>query len=363
MRTQLPVPLIYPVLYAVVLVSGLYGDAVGLGPTTTIAFVAGLVVLATIDLVEARRFPEGAPPALATLLLIARTALSLTVIAADPSGIARVLLILLPFRVYFLIGRAAAVAVSAVLVAGMMAVLQVTVPAWSTSTEYVNDLLMFVVGLVLALAMASVAVEERRARDRLRRATAAAERSRLGREIHDGLGHHLTAISVLLEKASAFREIDPAVADAAIIDAHESARLALHDVRRSVRTLSDAEPFDLVGALTSLGRGLPVDITVSGDVGGFDDGTRLVLYRAAQEGITNALRHASATTIDVRVELDDQSASVTVTDDGRGFSTTSVGWGLEGVRERVENVGGQVDIESTAGAGTRLAVRVPRVTR
>lgn len=353
----------YPALYTVVLFAGLYAGAVGLGPTSVILFAAGLMGLLAVDLIEWKLFPDGAPLALVTSLLVVRATLTIAVVVADPSGIARVLIILLPFRVYFLFGRLASIVVSTLLVAAMVVVMQLTVPAWSTSAEQVNDLVMFVVGLVLALAMAAVAVEERRARERLRVTAAAAERSRLGREIHDGLGHHLTAISVLLEKATAFREIDPAIADTAILDAHESSRLALQDVRRSVRTMSETEPFDLVGALNTLGKGLPVQLSVTGDVDDVDDGTRLVIYRAAQEGITNALRHASASSIDVALEFGDQGASVTVNDDGRGFPPESTGRGLAGMRERVGDVGGSVDIESAAGHGTRLAVRVPRVPR
>lgn len=363
MRTQLPVPLIYPVLYAVVLVAGLYVGAIGVRGTSVVPFVGALLALAAIDPLEWRAFPAGASMPMAVGLLALRAALYAVVVVADPSGIARVLLLFLPFRVYFLFGRVAALAVGALLVGLMLTWLQLADPGWASNTEQITDLVMFVVGLVLTLAVAAVAAEERLGRERLRLASAAAERSRVGREIHDGLGHHLTAISVLLEKAVAFRGIDPTVADAAIADAQESSRLALHDVRRSVRTLSEGEPFDLVDALGALTRGLPVSLSVSGDVAGYDDATRLVIYRAAQEGVTNALRHASATTIDVDLELGTRDAAVTVSDDGCGFAPTRIGWGLTGMRERVEDAGGTLDIASTAGHGTRLAVRVPRVAR
>lgn len=363
MRTQIPVPLMYPVLYIVVLAAGLYSGAVGASDTNFIPFIAGLAALAAVDVVEWRTFPAGAPLAIATGLLAARGALYALVVAADPSGVARVLLLLLPFRAYFIFGRVVAVSLSAALVMVTVLTFQLADKTWTTDPEQIADVVMFIVGLVLALVMAAVSVEERLGRERLRRASAAAERSRIGGEIHDGLGHHLTAISVLLEKAAAFREIDPATANAAISDAQQSSRLALKDVRRSVRTLDEREPFDLAEALSELNHGLPVELQVSGDVASYDDERRLVLYRAAQEGITNALRHASAARIDVQVELGPQTGTVTVRDDGQGFPPGELGWGLTAMRERVVAVGGDMHVDSRPGRGTRLTVRVPRVSQ
>lgn len=187
-------------------------------------------------------------------------------------------------------------------------------------------------------------------------------RARIGREIHDGLGHHLTAISILLARSTAFRGIDPIQADDAVEDAREAARLALADVRRSVRTLSEDEPFDLCEALMALARGLPVRMQIRGDLARYDDARRLVVYRTAQEALTNALRHATASRIDVDVHVGHNEALITVTDDGSGFDTESLGWGLHAMRERVEGVGGFLRIASRRGAGTTVAASVPRVT-
>lgn len=252
-------------------------------------------------------------------------------------------------------------ALGALLIGLIVLTFQVTTPAWYLDQELINDLVMFIAGLVFTLAVAAVAAEERRGRERLRVASAAVERARVGREVHDGLGHHLTAISVLLQKADAFRALDPAVADAAIRDARESSRLALKDVRRSVHALRTSEPFDLDDALSALAQGLRVTVTVQGDYAGFDDDRRLVLYRAAQEAITNALRHAQATHIRVHLTCSATGARLSVRDDGTGFTMPQLGWGLTGMRERVEGVGGTLEINSTAGLGTELAIVVPRL--
>lgn len=352
----------YPVLYAVVLAAGLYSQSVGLGEIALLPFLGALAALAVIDGVEWRRFPVGAPFPLTVGLLLLRATLYVVVVTTEPTGIARVLLLLLAFRSYFLFGRVVAVVIGLILLAATVITSQLTTPNWMTSAEKINELVMLTVGLVLTLAMAAVAAEERAGRELLRLAAATAERARVGREIHDGLGHHLTAISVLLAKASAFRTIDAGVADAAIIDAQEASRLALTDVRRSVRTLSESEPFDLVDAMRALGRGLPVLMDIRGEAAGYDDGRRLAIYRSAQEAITNALRHASATIIDVQLELGASDAVVTVHDDGTGFKPAKAGRGLTGLRHRIEGIGGSLHIDSDSGAGTTVAVTVPRAS-
>ncbi|MBB5960161.1 signal transduction histidine kinase [Saccharothrix tamanrassetensis] len=353
-----PVPWLSPLLYGVVLVVGCYAGMAGLGVVRP-EFVAGLVVLALVDVFERRRHPERTPPTPAVALLVVRAALVVVVAAADGSGMSRVLFLLLPFGAYFVFGRLVAIALGLVCVALVVITFQVTVPGWTRQVEQVSDLLMFAVGLVLTVAMAAVAVEEQRGRAKLAELSAAAERNRVARDIHDGLGHHLTAVSVLLEKASAFRDRDPAVADQAVADAHESARRALEDVRRSVRTLR--EPFRLSSALGELTSGLKVTLDCAGDEGDYDPAVLLAVYRAAQEGITNVLRHANASAVSVNVHCGEVDLRLVVADDGRGFDGGE-GFGLLGMRERVAQVGGAVEVHSAPDAGTRLVVTVPRRT-
>jgi signal transduction histidine kinase len=260
-----------------------------------------------------------------------------------------------------------------------VATFQLTVPGWTGEVEQVSDLLMFVVGLALTIAMASVAVEEQRGRARLEQShaqlrayssqvselSAAAERNRVARDIHDGLGHHLTAITVLLEKASTFLDRDGAAARQALDDAHRSARRALTDVRHSVRTLrAETEPFGLAAALDDLvreadGDELSVSLDFAGDERRCDPAALTALYRAAQEGITNARRHARASQVRVTARCDDESASLVVADDGCGFPPEREGYGLLGMRERVQLAGGSVEVLSGPDTGTRVTVTIP----
>ena len=373
-----PVPWVPPVLYAAVLAAGLYAGAAGLGHTRPLALAGGLALLLLIDLAEQRRYSLATPPVPAAALLAVRVVLYLLVAAADGSGVSRALFVLVPLLAYFAFGRAASVALAAACVAVLVVSYAATVPRWYADVERVSDVLMLALGLLLAVTMAAIAVEERALRRRLERSNArlrdyadevaalstAAERNRLARDIHDGLGHHLTEAAILLEQAGALRASDPAGADTALVEAHRAVRQALDDVRRSVRALHPgAPPFRLTAAVTDLARdgasGPSVRVDVTGEEGNHPVPALTALYRAAQEGITNARRHAGAGRVDVRLDFGPAGATLVVSDDGRGFTADEHGFGLAGMRERVEQVGGQVEVESSPGAGTRLTVTVP----
>jgi signal transduction histidine kinase len=394
-----------PVLvYGVVLAAGLYNGAMSLGGGAQGARVTGFaVVMAVLLAVEAAEWcwlaqPEPRWEVLA--LLAARLGLFVAATALDPSGESRVLFILVPFAAYFTLGRTVSLALGGLCIALLIAGFTLRVPHWYAQAAYLSDVLMFGVGLVLAIAMAAIAVGEQASRIRLEVAlrdlreshdqltayaaqvaelSAAAERNRLARDIHDSLGHHLTAIAVQLEKAEAFRDRDQTAADQAVADARALARQALQDVRGSVAALRGDEPSAalsamLAGLVRQTGIGEPrVTLTVTGDEAGVGAATRTVLFRAAQEALTNARRHSGARQVCVSVTLDDREARLVVTDDGRGFDPSLCGaptdrgagvgfggFGLLGIRERAALAGGHAEIASRPGAGTTVTVAVPR---
>jgi signal transduction histidine kinase len=377
-----PVAWVSPVLYAAVLLAGLYARFAGLsGGGRFGLFLGALAALFAVELVERRRYPEGTPSGPAAVLLGARVALFVAVVAADTSRLSRALFVLVPFIAYFAFGRWVSIGLGAGCVALVVADFTLSAPGWYADVERVSDLLMFAVGLTLTIAMAAAAAQEQRLRVRLEQSheqlrvyadqvaalSTAAERNRVARDIHDSLGHHLTTIAVLVENARALRDRDPTAADEALREAHRSTRQALDDVRQSVRTLrAEAPTFRLVPALSELVRqvdgGLPsIRLQVGGDESGYDESTLTTLYRAAQEGLTNARRHAQASTVTVNLALDATSAQLVVADDGRGLRGGQKGFGLLGMRERVELAGGRVDVHSAPGTGTELTVTIPRV--
>ncbi len=345
-----PVPWVSPVLYAAVLAGGLYYGAAGdrdAPAAGMLGLVGGIALLFGLDAAERHRYGARTPPGPAVALLLARIAAFGAIAALDGSGLSRALFVLVPFTAYFAFGRAVSIGLAGACVGLLLAGYALLVPGWLADPRYVSDVLMLCVGLVLAVSMAAVAVDEQRGRVRLEgtlaelarshaqlaaytsrvaELSAAAERNRLARDIHDSLGQHLTAISVQLEKAAAYRDRDRAAAERAQADARSSARRALEEVRRSVRTLrAETAPVRLATALADLARqvqdeAFQVTVDVTGQQGGYGPASLTALYRAAQEGLTNARRHGQATRASVSVTFDRSGARLVVADDGRGFA-------------------------------------------
>ena len=191
------------------------------------------------------------------------------------------------------------------------------------------------------------------------------ERNRVAREIHDGVGHYLTVVKTQLDAAAALLPAQPERAREAVVTAAKLAGDALDDVRRSVGTLrNDSARAPLPEALRVLMEeaGLPVTVRVQGSARSLPPGIEHALYRAAQEGLTNIRKHATATRGEVA--LDYRAAdrvSLVVTDNGRGAngSTRSGGFGLLGIRERIEVLGGRVESGNRSEGGFSLKVELP----
>ncbi|MGY1786200.1 sensor histidine kinase [Geodermatophilus sp. SYSU D00698] len=197
-----------------------------------------------------------------------------------------------------------------------------------------------------------------------------AERERLAQEVHDTLAQGYTSIVVLSQTAAALVSSDPGAARERLAVIEEVARDNLAEARAVVAAFRPValDGSTLVEALEHLaGRfaretGLPVRV----DTQALDGGTGLrtdeevVLLRGAQEALTNVRRHADATAVVLRLARVGGQVSVNVEDDGVGFDPSSVAVsGLDGLRGRVAQVGGEVDVASAPGSGTRVTVRVP----
>lgn len=185
------------------------------------------------------------------------------------------------------------------------------------------------------------------------------ERMRISRELHDLLGHHLTALSLNLEVAAHRSE---GRAQEHVRQAQSLAKLLLADVREAVSRLREDDTLDLGLALQQLAEGVPgldVVLDVPGDLGIEDPARAQVLLRCAQEAITNAVRHASATHLELSVRPEAGGIAVVARDDGRGVDLPEPGNGLRGMRERLAQFGGSLDIESEKGRGFALRAWLP----
>jgi signal transduction histidine kinase len=198
------------------------------------------------------------------------------------------------------------------------------------------------------------------------RLATAQERNRVARDIHDGLGHSLTVVQMQVKAARAVLPTDSAAADAVLGKAQQQAESALAEVRRSVGALREPRSTPpLREALHALAEensaaGVPTRLAVSGAERPLPDEAREVLYRAAQEGLTNVRKHACATRADLVLEYADAAVRVEVRDDGRGTADGGApGFGLLGLRERAAHLGGRLHVESAPGQGCTLSMEVP----
>ncbi|KAF2776616.1 HAMP domain-containing sensor histidine kinase [Streptomyces coelicoflavus] len=191
-----------------------------------------------------------------------------------------------------------------------------------------------------------------------------AERRRIAQELHDEVGQSMTAILLVLGRAA--DDADEPLRDE-LHQAQEITRESLDEVRRLVRRLRPGvlDDLGLISALSSLTHdfathtGLRVVRRFDADLPALDHETELVLYRVAQESLTNAARHADAERLEVGLARADDAVTLTITDDGRGIEAAHEGAGIRGMRERALLIGAALDITSTSGAGTRIRLTAP----
>ncbi len=194
----------------------------------------------------------------------------------------------------------------------------------------------------------------------LAESTRIAERVRISRELHDLVGHHLTALSLNLEVAS---HLVSGKAVEHVAQAQTVAKLLLSDVREVVGAMRGGDSIDLTEALLRLSEGVPkpqihLDIPELLTV---DDPQRAqVVLRCAQEIITNTVKHADAENLWLSIQQNDDGLEIVARDDGCGAQQVDAGNGLLGMGERVRQLGGDLSVNSRPGAGFSLNAWLPR---
>lgn len=198
------------------------------------------------------------------------------------------------------------------------------------------------------------------------------ERARVAHELHDSIAQSMTAIALELSA------LERSCTDSEVAERLEGVRATTAGALEEVRSLSHAmhpralEELGLSAALRALVRRTRAPngtrIRVAADTNGRTVPVPLagVLYRVAEEGVANAIRHADAATVDVRLLIDEAHATLEVEDDGRGFDVRGAGLervaqGLFYIRERVSLVDGALDIQSDPGRGSLIRARIPLI--
>jgi signal transduction histidine kinase len=248
--------------------------------------------------------------------------------------------------------------------------------------QQLSEMMLFSVSLFFILRFVSTWLSERSMREQLVSAHAqlqqyalqvedlatVQERNRIARDIHDSLGHALTALNVQLQTVVKLWDINPNGAKSFLGQAQRLGELAIKEVRQSVRTLRvegrQEEPLET--AIASLAEDFrqSTGISVSTKIqikGVLSQPIVKALHRIVQEALTNTCKHAQATAVVVQIQSTSTQVFLSVKDNGQGFLTdiTPKGFGLQGMRERVAALGGSFSIDSQPQHGCQIVVAFP----
>jgi signal transduction histidine kinase len=207
------------------------------------------------------------------------------------------------------------------------------------------------------------------ARQREKELAIAEERVRVARDLHDGLGHHLTALSVQLQAAEKILRANPDLAADALRNARGEVQAALKEVRQSVAALREMpvdfrnlpQALEALAAETGQRSGIEAQFRQEGQTAELLPTAAMTIFRAAQEGLTNVQKHAAGVSqVKVILSYSEEEVKLTVEDNGDiREAATEGGFGLAGLRERASLLGGRLDAAPKAGGGFRLCISLP----
>jgi signal transduction histidine kinase len=204
----------------------------------------------------------------------------------------------------------------------------------------------------------------------LEQLTTTRERNRLARELHDTLAHTLSGLSVQLEALKAYWDVDQTLARSSLEKSLTVARSGLEETRRALKALR-ASPLDDLGLAQAVRimvedmaarNNLHLDLSVTEDLPALSPDVEQAIYRIAQEAVTNAVSHGKASNLTVRLEFSEGNGLLVVRDDGIGFNPDKIKnpgqFGLTGMRERAQLIGGTLNITSSPGHGTNVQLTI-----
>jgi len=201
----------------------------------------------------------------------------------------------------------------------------------------------------------------------LEQLTVSRERNRLARELHDVLAHTLSGVAVELEAVRALWPTDPERAQAMLGHSLQATRDGLTETRRALQELraSPLEDLGLALAVRSLaesaaGRaGMALDLHITEPLADYPAAIQQAVYRVTQEALANVTAHSGARTVTLALDGTPHHLRLEIRDDGRGFDPAALNddqYGLRGMRERVEMIGGRFSVDSAPGQGTRIVL-------
>lgn len=229
--------------------------------------------------------------------------------------------------------------------------------AWGGMTAMIGALVL--AGSLYSRERARRNAELRLTQQEVARLAAMAERERIGRDLHDLLGHTLSVVALKGELAGRLVDTDPVAAKAQMAEVESVARQALAQVREAVVGIrATGLQAELAAARLAL---LSADVRLDQRIDPVElpPEAESVLALGLREAVTNIIRHAGASRVEVELLGEPGGVRLRISDDGRG-GVLEANTGLAGMRERLAALGGRLEIDSAPGAGTRLGLHLPR---
>ncbi|PAX51181.1 sensor histidine kinase [Brunnivagina elsteri] len=248
-------------------------------------------------------------------------------------------------------------------------------------------IVMFGLSLVFILLLMNAIVSERQSREKLAAANeklkqyalkvehqaTLEERNRIAREIHDSLGHSLTALNLQLETGLKLWQTNPAKAHDFLARAKQLGSKALQDVRQSVSTIrsrsnsfggeqSESIEEAIIVLLEDVERAINVKPTYNLNISYvLPSEISIAVYRVIQESLTNICKYANATEVKLELSTSSVELNLQIKDNGIGFelNQNTTGFGLQSMRDRTESLGGKFNIETSFGNGCKVQVKIP----
>jgi signal transduction histidine kinase len=295
-------------------------------------------------------------------LLILQTAAVLVMVLLLCNGFEGTLLVLVAMQLGGTMSRRAGITwivVQTLLLFGAIAVHWSPRPAFLLTPPYFGFQLLAFFAFDALAREAAARRELRAVNEILADSSRIAERLRISRELHDALGHHLTALSLNLEAALQKTDGD---AHASVQSAQTLARSLLRDVRDIAAAMHDRDGVDLEQALRPLIDNVPhprVHLEVGRDIRIEDPERAHILVRCTQEIVTNAAKHSAAENLWIVIGRDGDDVSIHARDDGRGTAKAPEGFGLRSMRDRLEEAGGQLRVDIHPGLGFEVIASLP----
>lgn len=218
---------------------------------------------------------------------------------------------------------------------------------------------------------AGIAIENARLHERVRRLAIMDERERIGKDLHDGIIQSLYAVGLSLEDVPDLMSDDPAEAAARVDRAIESLNLTIRDIRNFIFGLRPEllEEADLAASISTLADEfrlntlIDVELDLEATPRAIPPEARIQLLQIAREALSNIARHARASRASIAVSVEGETLRLVIADNGRGFDPSvprdAAHQGLRNMADRATELGGELAIESTPGAGTRIIVTLP----